>query len=94
VRRVRHAVVVPPAGGEGAGTVAGRRPASARADPDARPVRPVGRPYRGGYYEWPRDATAEDVAAGLGIASPTLHRHLRTAHRKLAAAEFEEDTAG
>jgi DNA-binding CsgD family transcriptional regulator len=39
-----------------------------------------------GYYEWPRETTAEELAARLDISAPTLHKHLRMAERKLAAA--------
>jgi len=42
-----------------------------------------------GYYDWPREATAEEVAAELGIASSTLHQHLRAAEGKLVAAFFD-----
>ncbi|WP_049900298.1 histidine kinase N-terminal 7TM domain-containing protein [Halococcus agarilyticus] len=46
--------------------------------------------YRAGYFDWPRESTAEEVAASMGIAAPTLHRHLRRAHDKLLAEFFEE----
>lgn len=46
--------------------------------------------YFAGYYEWPRDSTAEEVATSLGISSPTLHQHLRKAHRELLSAFFDE----
>ena len=36
-----------------------------------------------GYYEWPRDTTAEELAETLDIASPTLHQHLRRAERNV-----------
>lgn len=36
-----------------------------------------------GYYAWPRERTAEEVAATLDIAGSTLHQHLRAAERKL-----------
>ena len=39
--------------------------------------------YFGGYFEWPRDSTAEELAESLGVSSPTLHNHLRTAQQKL-----------
>ena len=42
-----------------------------------------------GYYDWPRAATAEAVADAVGIASSTLHQHLRAAEGKLVAAFFE-----
>jgi len=35
--------------------------------------------YRSGYFGWPRDSTAEEVAESLGISSPTLHNHIRKA---------------
>lgn len=35
--------------------------------------------YRAGYYDWPRQSTAEEVADALEIAAPTLHAHLRKA---------------
>ena len=43
-----------------------------------------------GYYDWPRAATAEAVADAVGIASSTLHQHLRAAEGKLVAAFFED----
>ncbi|SDW62462.1 PAS domain S-box-containing protein [Haloarcula vallismortis] len=42
-----------------------------------------------GYYDWPRDTNAEQLADRLGIASPTLHQHLRRAQRNLIDAVFE-----
>jgi len=45
--------------------------------------------YRSGYFEWPRDRTAEEVADSLDIASPTLHNHLRLAQAELFGALFE-----
>ena len=39
--------------------------------------------YRGGYFRWPRDATAEELAESLGISSPTLHKHLRHAEARI-----------
>ncbi|NHN58817.1 bacterio-opsin activator domain-containing protein [Halorussus rarus] len=39
--------------------------------------------YFGGYYEYPRESTGEEVADSLDISSPTLHQHLRAAQRKL-----------
>ncbi|MFC7027627.1 helix-turn-helix domain-containing protein [Halomicroarcula sp. GCM10025710] len=35
--------------------------------------------YLAGYYAWPRDTTAEELAESLDISSPTLHQHLRRA---------------
>jgi len=39
--------------------------------------------YMAGYYEWPRDTNAEELADRLDIASSTLHQHLRRAERNL-----------
>jgi len=46
--------------------------------------------YYGGYFEWPRESTAEEVADAMGISSPTLHQHLRAAQRKLLCAFFDD----
>ena len=50
--------------------------------------------YRAGYYETPRESTAEEVAESMGIASSTLHQHLQAAHRKLLTGVFEDDSDG
>jgi PAS domain S-box-containing protein len=42
--------------------------------------------YRSGFFEWPRDATGEEVAETLDVSPSTFHQHLRTAERKLLAA--------
>jgi PAS domain S-box-containing protein len=33
--------------------------------------------YRAGYFSWPRESSAEEVAEALGIARSTVHAHLR-----------------
>ena len=48
--------------------------------------------YFGGYFESPRDSTAEELAAALGVTSPTLHYHLRAGQRKLLDGFFDEET--
>lgn len=45
--------------------------------------------YRAGYFNWPRDSNAEEVAESLGISSATLHSHLRKAERSLLTDLFE-----
>ncbi|WP_231188544.1 bacterio-opsin activator domain-containing protein [Haladaptatus sp. DYF46] len=45
--------------------------------------------YFGGYYEWPRNSTAEELADTLDVSSPTLHNHLRKAQQKLLTAYFD-----
>ncbi|RQG90300.1 PAS domain S-box protein [Natrarchaeobius halalkaliphilus] len=47
--------------------------------------------YVGGYYDWPRESTAEEVADAMGITSPTLHNHLRKAQHELLRTFFEGD---
>jgi len=42
--------------------------------------------YYGGYFEWPRDSNAEELAAAMGVSSPTFHQHLRKAERTLLGA--------
>ncbi len=42
--------------------------------------------YHGGYFEWPRGSTAEELADAMDISSPTFHQHLRAAQRKLLSA--------
>lgn len=45
--------------------------------------------YDLGYFAWPRDSKAAEVATELGIATPTFSQHLRAAERKLAELLFE-----
>lgn len=45
--------------------------------------------YRAGYFEWPRDRTAQEVAESIGISSPTLHKHLRKAEKSVLSTLFE-----
>ncbi|MFB6195580.1 MAG: bacterio-opsin activator domain-containing protein [Haloplanus sp.] len=46
--------------------------------------------FNAGYFDWPRDSTAEEVAEGLGMAPPTFHEHLREAERKLVEVYLDE----
>ncbi|MFQ3293515.1 MAG: PAS domain S-box-containing protein [Halobacteriales archaeon] len=45
--------------------------------------------YFGGYYEWPRTATNEDLATGLGISSPTFQSHRRAGEQIVISSLFE-----
>ncbi|MFB6143040.1 MAG: PAS domain-containing protein [Halorientalis sp.] len=47
--------------------------------------------YFGGYYDWPRESAAEDLADSLGVATPTFTQHLRHAHRKVVGAVLDAD---
>ncbi|MWV39397.1 bacterio-opsin activator domain-containing protein [Natrialba sp. INN-245] len=46
--------------------------------------------YFGGYYDWPRESTAEEVADAMGITSPTLHSHLRKGQHELLRTFFDD----
>lgn len=45
--------------------------------------------YRAGYFSWPRDSTANEVAESLDLASATLHGHLRKAEATILATLFD-----
>lgn len=44
--------------------------------------------YHSGYFRWPRESTAEDLADSMGVSPPTLHSHLRKAQQKLLDTVF------
>jgi predicted DNA binding protein/PAS domain-containing protein len=44
--------------------------------------------HHAGYFNWPRDSSAEEVADTLDITSPTLLHHLRTAQKELVDEVF------
>jgi PAS domain S-box-containing protein len=44
--------------------------------------------FLAGYFDWPRNSTAEEVAETLEISPPTFHAHVRKAERKLLAGLF------
>ncbi|MHC3439541.1 bacterio-opsin activator domain-containing protein [Natrialbaceae archaeon A-gly3] len=46
------------------------------------------RAFLGGYFEWPRPTTGEELAQSMGVSRPTFHEHLRTAEEKLCRAFF------
>lgn len=46
--------------------------------------------YFGGYYDWPRESTAEEIADAMGISSPTLHNHLRKGQHELLRTFFDD----
>ncbi|MFB6093585.1 MAG: bacterio-opsin activator domain-containing protein [Halanaeroarchaeum sp.] len=39
--------------------------------------------YIGGFFEWPRERSGEEIASVMGISQATFTQHLRTAQRKL-----------
>jgi len=50
--------------------------------------------YSRGYYSWPRDSTAEELAETLDISAPTLHYRLRQAHQAVLQALLDPDASG
>jgi PAS domain S-box-containing protein len=50
--------------------------------------------YLMGYFEWPREHTAEEVAERMDITSATLHYHLRSAERGFLELFFEDASSG
>ncbi|WP_424005260.1 PAS domain-containing protein (plasmid) [Haloarcula salina] len=47
--------------------------------------------YTRGYFEWPRESNAEEVAAPMDVSSATLHYHLRNGLQTLLSLYFEPD---
>ncbi|WP_458189711.1 bacterio-opsin activator domain-containing protein [Haladaptatus sp. NG-WS-4] len=45
--------------------------------------------YFSGYFEWPRDSTAEELAGVFDVSPPTYHQHLRNAQRKVFALLYD-----
>ena len=41
-----------------------------------------------GYYSWPRNISAQDIAAQLGLNKATVLEHLRKAESKIVKANF------
>ncbi|WP_267643034.1 bacterio-opsin activator domain-containing protein [Haloarchaeobius amylolyticus] len=50
--------------------------------------------YHAGYFDWPRDSTAEELAESMGVSSPTLHNHLRRSQYKLLDAFLDGSDVG
>ncbi|SDR26130.1 bacterio-opsin activator domain-containing protein [Natronobacterium texcoconense] len=46
--------------------------------------------HYGGFFAWPRETTAEELAEVLSVSPPTYHYHLRAAERKLVSLAFDE----
>lgn len=45
--------------------------------------------YDRGYFAWPRESKAAEVADAIGVSTPTFSQHLRAAERKLTELLFE-----
>jgi PAS domain S-box-containing protein len=60
-----------------------------RADLTDRQHAALVRAYTGGFFEWPHEATGEDIAEAMGVCRSTFHQHLRAAQRKLVGAVLD-----
>ncbi|UWG47137.1 Signal transduction regulator [Halanaeroarchaeum sp. HSR-CO] len=49
--------------------------------------------FIGGFFEWPRDRSGEEIASVMGITQSTFLQHLRVAERKVLAATLQVDSA-
>jgi len=49
--------------------------------------------YRAGYFGWPRDSSAEEVADTMDISAATLHGHLRKAQKHLLDDVFDSGSS-
>lgn len=45
--------------------------------------------HMGGFFDWPREVSGEDLAASMDISPSTYHQHLRAAERKVLDALFD-----
>jgi len=45
--------------------------------------------YIGGFFDWPREVSGEELAASMDICPSTFHQHLRAGERKLLEEVFE-----
>ena len=50
--------------------------------------------HAAGYFEWPREASGEEIASTLGISPPTFHQHLRLAEGKLMDGILTAEAVG
>jgi hypothetical protein len=46
--------------------------------------------FYGGFYDWPRASSNDQLAAVMGISSPTFQHHRRVAERKLLELLFDQ----
>ncbi|WP_049899962.1 bacterio-opsin activator domain-containing protein [Natrinema sp. J7-1] len=45
--------------------------------------------YYGGFFDWPRESTGEEIAEAMDIPPPTMHQHLRKGLKGILAEFFE-----
>ncbi|THE66177.1 PAS domain S-box protein [Salinadaptatus halalkaliphilus] len=49
--------------------------------------------YYGGFFEWPRESTGEEIADAMDISPPTMHQHLRKGLKTVLREFFENSAA-
>ncbi|GAB7119828.1 bacterio-opsin activator domain-containing protein [Natrinema pallidum] len=45
--------------------------------------------YYGGFFDWPRESTGEEIAEAMDISPPTMHQHLRKGLKAILEEFFE-----
>ncbi|MEY7849530.1 bacterio-opsin activator domain-containing protein [Natrarchaeobius sp. A-rgal3] len=45
--------------------------------------------YYGGFFDWPRESTGEEVAEAMDVSPPTMHQHLRKGLKTVLSEFFE-----
>ncbi|SFB98370.1 PAS domain S-box-containing protein [Halobiforma haloterrestris] len=46
--------------------------------------------YYGGFFDWPRESTGEEIAEMMDVSPPTMHQHLRKGLKTVLGEFFEE----
>ncbi|QLK26760.1 helix-turn-helix domain-containing protein [Natrinema zhouii] len=46
--------------------------------------------YYGGFFDWPRESTGEDIAEAMDISPPTMHQHMRKGLNSILGEFFED----
>jgi hypothetical protein len=46
--------------------------------------------YRAGFFEWPHEASGDELADAMDVSRSTFHQHLHAAQRKILGAVFDE----
>lgn len=45
--------------------------------------------YYGGFFNWPKESTGNELADELGVSSATFHQHLKSAEKKIVSSLLE-----
>ncbi|WP_247004957.1 bacterio-opsin activator domain-containing protein [Halosolutus gelatinilyticus] len=45
--------------------------------------------YYGGFFDWPRESTGEEIAEAMDVSPPTMHQHLRKGLKTVLGEFFE-----